>query len=97
MEKEKIIINQVSSEEIVKLLDFATNRELDFECFEGTLIDNYIIYNNNVIQIDNHPTTEFIIIKEKYLDYWDSTSDVILTDDEELLESYIEEFERDDV
>lgn len=71
-----------------KLLDFAHSLNCPIECFEGSLLDNYIIYADRRIRIGKAKARKYIILREKYVNSWSSITEVILTDNEKRVEEY---------
>lgn len=63
-----------------KLLELAEKLNCPIDSFEGSLLDNYIIYNTEKIKIGNVKGRKYIILAERYLNSWSSTTDVIMTD-----------------
>lgn len=70
------------------LLDLAHSLNCPIECFEGSLLDNYIIYDAKRIRICKAKPRKYIILVEKYVNSWSSTTEVILTDNEKTVEEY---------
>lgn len=91
------ITMNINRHELNNLLEVATKQELFYHVFEGSLIDNYIIYDTDNITIEG-VTAKYIMIKESFLNEWSSEHVLILTNDiekveefETLLNSFIEE------
>lgn len=84
----KDIIHFIDSETVNKVL-LLTDR---VDCYEGVLLDNYIIWDASKIKI-NRTTRKFIILKERFLNEWSSDTQLIMTDDEDLVNTYVELFE----
>lgn len=86
-------IFQVDSNFIDKLVQAAIENEIDFECYEGSLIDNYIFYSNKIIRIKGNRATKYIIVKEKYLNEWSSVHEITLTDSDKKANEFIKQWE----
>lgn len=85
----------ITLEEFNDILEFATINNIAYDYFEGSLLDNAIIYNMDnelKIYIDGK-TSKYIIIKEKYLNEWSSILEVIFTDDSKIADEYYYQFE----
>ena len=77
-----------------KLLELATRMDCPIECFEGVLLDNYIIYDANRIKIGRAKPRKYIILCEKAENEWSSITEVIMTDNEKTVEKYENIFNR---
>jgi len=77
MKQQTVIYNDT----INKLLEFATERDIEFEVYEGNLNDNYIIYANNLIKVGRYKPRKYILIEESYLNTWQSENLMVMTDD----------------
>lgn len=84
--------SEISFEYVNKLCDYCCQNGIDFEVYQGSLLDNYIFYDTEHIKLNKIEPRKFIIIREKYLNEWNSTFEMIMTDDEGLVEKYIEMF-----
>lgn len=87
-----ITIENVSFKEVRQILDKSVNLDQECNCFEGVLLDNYIIYNNDKLTI-NKKLAKYIIIKETYINDWSSDYTIILTDNIETVGVYEKQFE----
>lgn len=65
----------------------------DIECYEGVLLDNYIIYDTEFVKIGNYKPSKFIIMREKYLNEWNSITELVLTNNEKTVEKFISAFQ----
>ena len=83
----------ITLDEVNNILNFATERDIEFEGYEGTILDNYIVYNYKDITFKGIKARDFIILKSKYLNEWSSTTEMIFTDDEKLVNDYVELWE----
>jgi hypothetical protein len=85
-------IQNVSYSDVRGLLDKSQQLEQECNCFEGVLIDNYIIYDNEKLTV-NKKLAKYIIIKETIVNSWTSDYTIILTDDIEKVGEYEKMFE----
>lgn len=71
---------------LLKLVDY-----IDFESYESNLLDNYLFYVNGrtIEEFSDYPTTNYIILEEKYVNCYTSTYTVTLTNNEKIA-SYFE-------
>lgn len=90
----KDYVTQGDMNSINKLLELAEKLNCYIECFEGSLIDNYIIYDAQKIKIGRAKSRKYIILVEKYLNSWSSTTEVIMTDNDKTVRKYEEIFNR---
>lgn len=79
-----ITYNSVDLKTIEKLINLSLKKGNDIEKYEGGLLNNYLIVNSGKITFGKAKARKYIIVKEKYLNEWSSTNDVIFTDDIEL-------------
>lgn len=70
---------------LLKLVDY-----IDFESYEGNLLDNYLFYTNNrtIEELSDYPTTNYIILEETYVNPGASTYTVTLTNNEKLASDF---------
>lgn len=61
----------ITNAEFENILEVATNSGIDYNVFEGTLLDNAILYNNNKINVSGR-TAKYLIIQEVYMSEWSS-------------------------
>ncbi|HAZ1136061.1 TPA: hypothetical protein J0U94_000880 [Enterococcus faecium] len=69
-------ILEVNQEMVNKLTNISGN----YEKYDGTLLDNYIFHDTQNIRIGRSKPRAFILIKEKYLNEWNSTYEMVMTD-----------------
>ena len=69
-------ILEVNQEMVNKLTNISGN----YEKYDGTLLDNYIFHDTQNIRICRSKPRAFILIKEKYLNEWNSTYEMVMTD-----------------
>lgn len=84
---------EISWKDAQSLLSFADSKCCPISCFEGCLLDNYVIYNAKCIAVNKSKPRKFIILQEKYLNSWSSGIILILTDDEKQVEDFVSKFE----
>ena len=70
---------------LFKLVDY-----IDFESYEGNLLDNYLFYVNGrtIEEFSDYPTTEYIILEEAYWHSQASTYKVTLTNDDKIANDF---------
>lgn len=83
----------ISLDEANKIVDFAINNEYTFDCFDGCLVDSYIIYNTESVRIGRMKSRKNIIIREIYMNEWSSGLELIMTDNEETVKNFIKNME----
>lgn len=76
----KIIYNKVDYSIVKKLIDLSYKKGNEVNQYEGGLLDNYLIVNTGKIVFNKTKARKYIIVKEKYLNCWSSTYEVIFTD-----------------
>lgn len=72
------------------LVKFAENKGVEIERYEGSLLDNYILYNHDTISIRGVKPRKYILLQEKYKNDWSSVTELIMTDDIYKVESFLE-------
>ena len=82
---------QISLKEFDNILGQACNFELDFDVYEGSLLDNATITNDEVKKI-GRKTRKYLIMVEKYLNCWTSTIELIGTDNEQTYDKWVNRF-----
>lgn len=87
------IINNFEWKDVMKLLDLATDLGLAVDCFEGSLLDNYIIYSDKKIKINKARPRKYILIREYYINAWSSGIQLIMTDDDNKANEFIQMFD----
>lgn len=78
-------VTNVELETVNKLIELAVDENKPFEVFDGVLLDSYIIYDAENIQIGKIKPRKYIILREKYLNCWSSTIEMTMTDDENMI------------
>ncbi len=74
------------------ILEYCSINDVPFDYYEGVLLDNAIIYSYNHVNIEGK-TAKYIVLKETYVNEWNSRIDVIFIDDDKMLDEYIQMFE----
>lgn len=82
----------IDNEVLNKMLELATKNDLEYEIFEGTTQDNYIIYNDHKIRLKGIKPRKYIIVQSVYLNCWSSKLEMIMTDNEEKVNEFIEQY-----
>lgn len=80
----KVIDNTI----IDALLTTSLEKNLIVDSYEGCLLDKSIIYNDNTISINSY-IRDYIIIDTIYINCWTSQYKIIITDNIELVEEFI--------
>lgn len=64
-----------------------------YEFYYGSLIDNYLFYTDglDIKTFNDYPAGRYIILREKYLNPWQSTYQVTITDDDSLAREFEDE------
>lgn len=70
-----------------KIFEMAGKYDIDYDCYEGCLQDNFIFYNTRPIKIDGK-SRDFIIVKERFLNEWSSDLILIMTNSIEEVENF---------
>ena len=78
-----------------KVITMATELNILFDGFDGTLLDNYIVYNDSDTQIKfgRSKPRKYIIIEEFYKNCWTSGLRMTCTDDDKLADEFLERHE----
>ena len=85
---------EVTNEFVDEMLVLLEENGIEYEIFDGSLNDNYIVYDvEKAIKITGVRRAKFYIIKEVYLNSWSSGMVLIATDDREKAEKYRQQFE----
>jgi hypothetical protein len=83
---------EITNNDLSKLIKTADENNIVYDCFEGSLQDNFIFYNNNVINI-GWGSAKYIIVKERFLNEWSSDLVLIMTDSDEEVEEFKSNFD----
>ena len=88
-------IKEISMETANKIITMATELNILFDGFDGTLLDNYIVYNDSDTQIKfgRSKPRKYIIIEEFYKNCWTSGLRMTCTDDDKLADEFLERHE----
>ena len=78
---------------INKLIEISDNNNIHVDFFEGSLVDNYVFYDTEIIKIKGIRRAKHIIIKEKYLNTWSSENVLMVTDDIKKVKQFTSLFE----
>lgn len=76
-----------------KIIDLACNNNMIVDIYQGCLLDNVIIVNDDIIKI-GRKTRKYLIMVEKYLNCWTSNIELIGTDDEQTYNKWVEKFDQ---
>ena len=91
----KNYVKEISMETANKIITMATELNILFDGFDGTLLDNYIVYNDSDTQIKfgRSRPRKYIIIEEFYKNCWTSGLRMTCTDDDKLADEFLERHE----
>lgn len=91
----KNYVKEISMETADKVITMATELNILFDGFDGTLLDNYIVYNDSDTQIKfgRSKPRKYIIIEEFYKNCWTSGLRMTCTDDDKLADEFLERHE----
>lgn len=84
-------VKEISMEQASKIIELANELSINFEGFDGNLLDNYIVYNEKDIQIKfgKSKPRKYIIIEEFYKNCWTSCLRMTATDDDSLASDFL--------
>jgi hypothetical protein len=83
----------ITLESVNQIINFANDKGLQVDIFEGTLLDNYVIYDTSTIDIGRTKGRKYIILREKVLNCWSSITELIMTDNDEFVNDFVGKFE----
>lgn len=83
--KRKDYITNIEMVVVDKFIKLVIDLGLDYEIYEGCLLDNYVIRGTEQIRLGRVKPRKFIMIKEKHLNEWSSTLELTMTDNEEII------------
>ena len=88
----KNYVKEISMETASKIITMATELNILFDGFDGTLLDNYIVYNEKDTQIKfgRSKPRKYIIIEEFYKNCWTSGLRMTCTDDDKLADEFLD-------
>ena len=88
----KNYVKEISMETANKIITMATELNILFDGFDGTLLDNYIVYNDADTQIKfgRSKPRKYIIIEEFYKNCWTSGLRMTCTDDDKLADEFLD-------
>lgn len=91
--KRKDYTTEISNQSVDNIITFCTHNEIDFNSYEGTLVDNYIIYANDCIKLKRVKPRKYMIIRGYYINEWSSGLELIFTDSEKKVFEHEEIFQ----
>ena len=91
----KDYVKEISMETASKIIEMANELSINYDGFDGTLLDNYIVYNDSDIQIKfgKSKPRKYIIIEEFYKNCWTSGLRMTCTDNDRLADEFLERHE----
>ena len=98
----KNYVKEISMETASKIIEMANELSINFEVFDGNLLDNYIVYNEKDTQIKfgRSKPRKYIIIEEFYKNCWTSGLRMTATDDDSFADEFLkrhETFEEEEI
>ena len=84
----KITYGNIDNDVVETIISMSIELNSVIEEYEGSLLTNYIVYNDRKISLGRAKGREYIIAKEKYLNEWSSCYDVIFTDEEKEVDEF---------
>lgn len=81
------LVYAVTEEEVTELI----NSGDDTEIFEGSLLDNYVVYANDDLSYDGE-SRKYFLIAERFVNTWTSRYELTMTDDETKLDEFVDTF-----
>lgn len=92
MKKRNDIIKYIDLKTCDKIVDMANGQGLEVAQFEGCLLDDYIIYNNDALKV-GRAVRKYMIIQSCYINEWSSGLKLLLTDSDKKVNEFIKECE----
>lgn len=89
MKKTRDFEKTISHEFAKAIIAHCTNSGYDIDTVGGSLIDSYLIYSNNGLQIHHWKPREYTLLVETYRNAWESDYTLVLTDKIETVEQYL--------
>lgn len=85
-------VKEIGMETANKIIEMANELDLNYDGFDGTLLDNYIVYNDaeSRIKFGNTKPRKYIIIEEFYKNEWSSGLRMTATDDDNLANEFLD-------
>ena len=78
----------IDNDTLTKILENADEMGIYYETVEGTLQDNYLFFNDNIITFKGIRPRKYIIIEEKYLNEWSSELVMTMTDKDSKVDEF---------
>ena len=82
---------EMTHEQVTNMLNLASEKGLDFECFEGVLLDSYILFNHKTLYfkgLKQQTNKDFILIDVVPMNEWQSKYVVMFTNKEKEMEDF---------
>lgn len=79
---------KISYDDVNRLLEFCGDNEIEYVSAEGVLLDDYLIYSSKSVGFGRIAPRNYIIIKGKYKNPWESEYVACFTDNEELAKEF---------
>lgn len=76
-----------------RLIEVADSVGAEVYIFEGSLLDNAVIYGAEKIKVNRVKPREYMIVREVYLNGWSSELELIMTNSLEKVKEYHDEWQ----
>lgn len=90
MAKRKDYVTNIEMVVADKCIELAGELGIDYETYQGCLLDNHVIRGAERIGFGRVKPRKFIMIKEKYLNEWSSVLEMTMTDNEKIVNEFEE-------
>jgi len=80
----------ISYDNVTEIINTCTNKSIDMNVFEGTLLDNYLIYANYKVQLNKTVPRKYIIIESVYINSNQSMYNFVQTDNQQLVDEFLQ-------
>jgi hypothetical protein len=81
----------ISYESLNNFVQYANDKGYTIEVIEGVLNDTYVIYNiNKQLSIKGVKGRDYIVLYPQFLNEWSNNFHILMTDDEEKVDEFLE-------
>ena len=80
----------ISYDNVTKIVDTCNQKGIEIDVFEGTLLDNYLIYANYKIQLNKLVPRKYIIIEAMFINSNQSMHTFVQTDNQQLVDEFLQ-------
>jgi hypothetical protein len=85
-----MVNEEISYDDLELLIEVASIHDIECECFEGSLLDNYVFYGAKLINIGGE-SANYLIVREKYVNEWSSSLVLTMTNSYKDVEEFLSE------